>query len=81
MGKKLYRVYLTLYDREEFSRLTEALRKRFSRVKVYESKLVPEFKFLEIHAEEDGLEGSIKEEVYRSVGRRDITIRVDRISI
>ena len=81
MGKKLYRVYLTLFDRKEFERVVEGLKRRFSKVEARESRLVPEFKFIEVFEERDGFEDVIRETIISSLGRNDVTIRVDRISI
>ena len=81
MRKKLYRVYLTIFDPNEFEKLVKTLRSKFSRIEVHQSKLVPEFKFIEIYEERSGLEDLIKRTILDALGRNDITIRIDRISI
>ncbi len=45
---RIYRIYFTTYDDEEYREIINFLRNKFSSVKEIKSEVVPEFRFVEI---------------------------------
>jgi len=45
---RVYRIYFTVFDREKYVNIINYLKEKYGEVKPIESKVVPEFKFIEI---------------------------------
>ena len=60
-GKRLYRVYYTVYDDSVNEKVIRALREKFGVEVVYHKSIVlPEFRYLEVLLDKPGLEEEIK---------------------
>lgn len=76
--KKLYRIYYTTYDDNAHARVLELLKSRYGVTPREEkSVVVPEFRFIELPIEQDGLSEEIKALVSEVV--RSQYVKVDRI--
>lgn len=64
--RKLYRVYYTTYDDGVHRRVLEELRKRYGNVVDKKSRVLQEFRFIEIYIDKEGLSDEIAS-VVRSV--------------
>jgi len=64
-AKKLYRVYYTTFRDDAHKAVIEALKRELgAEVVDHPSRVLPEFRFLEVLKDEPGLEGRIREIVY-----------------
>ena len=77
--KRLYRVYYNTFDDDAHRRVVEELRKRFGEVVEHESRVHPEFRFVEILNTTPGLEDEIAETVKGVAGV--MHVKVDWIEI
>ncbi len=76
-AKRLYRIYYNTYDDSVHSRVIEALEREFDgRVVDHPSKVVPEFRFVELLVDRPGLEERIRELVSSIAGSN---VKVDWI--
>jgi len=57
--RRLYRVYYTVYDDSLHEKILEELKKRYGRVASKPSRVLPEFRFIEIYIDKEGLSGEI----------------------
>ena len=53
--RKLYRVYYTTYDDDAHRKVLEELRKRYGNVVDKKSRVLQEFRFIEIYIDKEGL--------------------------
>ncbi len=75
--KKLYRVYYTTYDDEIHLKVVKALKEKYGGVVEHKSKVLPEFRYLEVIVDKEGLEEEIKSLVSEIIGSSNV--RVDWI--
>lgn len=64
--RKLYRVYYTTYDDDAHRKVLEELRKRYGNVVDKKSRVLQEFRFIEIYIDKEGLGDEIAS-VVRSI--------------
>ncbi len=80
MLKKLYRVYYTTYSDDVHRRVIREIEERYGyRIVDHPSRVHPEFRFIEVYAEDEGREEELRDLVRSLVG--SMYVRVDRISI
>lgn len=73
--KKLYRVYYNAYKDEDHKRVIEALRERLgAEIIDHPSRVVPEFRFIEVLLEEPGLEEEIRAIVSSLLGSERVKV-------
>ncbi|MEB2793844.1 MAG: hypothetical protein LRS41_07345 [Caldisphaeraceae archaeon] len=74
----MYRIYYTVYDDKVNEIVISSLEKKYgSKVNVINSKLVPEFRALELYLDKKGLSDEIKELVSSIINSK--YVRVDYI--
>ncbi|MCE4611124.1 MAG: hypothetical protein F7B17_04040 [Desulfurococcales archaeon] len=77
-AKKLYRVYYNTFDDTLHLKVVEALKKEIgAEVVIHDSKVLPEFRFVEVLKPEPGLEDKIKKIVIDVLGEKQGDIKVD----
>jgi hypothetical protein len=80
VARRLYRVYYTTYSDEKHRRVVEALKSELgAEVVDHPSRVLPEFRFVEVLKPEPGLEGRIRGIVERVLGEREGEVKVDWI--
>jgi hypothetical protein len=73
--KKLYRVYYTTYSDEAHDRVKRELEARYgAKVVDHPSRLLPEFRFLELHLDKPGLRDEILKTVREITGTRHVKV-------
>ncbi|MEB3692536.1 MAG: hypothetical protein G5Z42_06000 [Caldisphaeraceae archaeon] len=78
LHRRLYRIYYTVYDDKVNEIVISSLEKKYgSKVNVINSKLVPEFRALELYLDKKGLSDEIKELVSSIINSK--YVRVDYI--
>jgi len=78
LHRRLYRIYYTTYDDKVNELVISSLEKKYgSKVNVINSKLVPEFRALELYLDKKGLSDEIKELVSSIINSKHV--RVDYI--
>lgn len=79
-AKKLYRVYYNTYSDTLHLKVVEALKRELGAdVVVHNSRVLPEFRFVEVLKPEPGLEDKIKRIVMEVLGEKQGDIKVDWI--
>ncbi|MCE4623603.1 MAG: hypothetical protein F7B11_02510 [Caldisphaeraceae archaeon] len=78
LHRRLYRIYYTVYDDKVNEIVISSLEKKYgSKVNVINSRLVPEFRALELYLDKKGLSDEIKELVSSIINSK--YVRVDYI--
>ncbi|MCE4608083.1 MAG: hypothetical protein F7B61_03890 [Caldisphaeraceae archaeon] len=78
LHRRLYRIYYTVYDDKVNELVISSLEEKYgSKVSVISSKLVPEFRALELYLDKKGLSNEIKELVSSIINSK--YVRVDYI--
>ena len=72
--KKLYRIYYTTYVNEKHIEVLKELRKRYGNVVDHPSKVLPEFRFVELLVGKEGLGDEIKSLVSSIIGSRNVKV-------
>ncbi len=80
VAKKLYRVYYNTYSDEAHRRVIEALKRELgAEVVDHPSRVLPEFRFVEVLKPEPGLEERIRDIVKSVLGDSAGEVKVDWI--
>ncbi|AFZ70456.1 hypothetical protein Calag_0711 [Caldisphaera lagunensis DSM 15908] len=78
MHKKLYRIYFTEFDEENFRKIINALEEKYSsQINVIKSNVIDEFRALELYFEKEGYSDEIKNLISSLTGTQ--YVRVDYI--
>jgi uncharacterized protein YlbG (UPF0298 family) len=71
--KRLYRVYYTVYDDDLHAKVLHELRK-YGEVVDHPSRVLREFRFVEVLIDQEGLENEIKELVANIIGTKNVKV-------
>lgn len=74
-ARRLYRIYYTVYDDNAHRRVVEELKSEFKvEVVDHPSRVLPEFRFLELLLSEPGREDDIRRVVERVIGGGSVKV-------
>ncbi|MEB3774902.1 MAG: hypothetical protein GSR86_08255 [Desulfurococcales archaeon] len=78
--KKLYRIYYTVYDDDLHVKIINAIKERYNvEIVDHRSRVHPEFRFIEVYTETEGLEEELRDLVKSMAG--SMYVRVDWINV
>ncbi len=74
MVRKLYRVYYTTYFDEKHAEVIKRLKETYGKVVDHPSKVLPEFRYVEVLVDKEGLEDEIKDIVSSIIGSKNVKV-------